>query len=198
MEMWDIDNGGTIGPYVRCCCTLQLQLIWDLFQEYITLMAVWHNENALMMVEVNARGTQDLKRRGVQGLVDQVEVLISKLIPGCACGSLNCLIYSGYLSVACCLCTACTSPCCYYFFCAKPAGKNRAKHFRANSRQIQAAFNQDLVNKVLKSVRQILLDGPSDKLKLKTEELQAPGAAHDTLWFANSDYEKSTLLPLHS
>ena len=143
-------------------------------------MAVWHNESALMTVEVNARGTQDLKMRGVQGLVDQVEVLISKLIPGCACGSLNCLIYSGYLSVACCLCTACTSPCCYYFFCAKPQ-EEQAKHFTANSRQIQAAINQDFANKVLKSVRKILLDGPSDQLKLKTKELQAPGAAHDTL-----------------
>lgn len=143
-------------------------------------MAVWHNENALMMVEVNARGKQDLKRRGVQAQVDQVEVLISALIPGCACGSLNCLIYSGYLSVACCLCTACTSPCCYYFCCAKPQEK-KLQRFSANSRQINATLKQDLVNKVLKSVRKILLDGPPDKLKLKTKELQAPGAAHDTL-----------------
>ena len=43
------------------------------------------------------------------------------------------------------------------------------------------AIERDLKDKVLQSVRKILLDGPSDTLKLQTKELQAPGAAHDHL-----------------
>ena len=140
-------------------------------------MAVWHNEKALMMVEVNACGTQDLKRRGVQGIADQTEGQISSMIPGCACGSFDNVIYGAYLAAGCCLCTAGISSCCYYCFCTKPL-QNNAQHLKAQSNAVAA---QGFMDKVLKSVRKILLDGPSDTLKLQTKELQAPGAAHDHL-----------------
>jgi len=47
-----------------------------------------------------------------------------------------------------------------------------------HGQEIEDAIDSDLADKVLKSVRKILLNGPSDTLKLQTKELQAPGAAH--------------------
>ena len=138
-------------------------------------MAVWHNENDLMTIEVNARGRQDLKRRGVQAGLDFEKARMSAILPGCACGSLSCCLYGGYFSFICCLCTAGTSVCCYYCFCLEPFHKN-AESWDAD--KLKKATAQDLKVKVRKSVRENLLDGPSDKLKLNTKELQAPGVAH--------------------
>jgi len=147
--------------------------MWDIDQtgkigpyEYATLMAVWHNEKDLLDVEKE---------------VNEVNAAIALVLPGCACGSLNCCLYGGYCSFSCCLCTACIAPCCYTCFCLYPAMKNMDSMEGMKGRRALEAAEQDLKDKVLQSVRKILLDGPSDSLKLQTKELQAPGAAHDHL-----------------